>query len=173
MSHLYIKTNVLPRQARDKHTKTQKRDRFSPALGEDGNAPCSFCSNFRVSKFFVYQDRLGTNRRRVGQKRSGRLSLQGRWLEAREIFGAQSTVRSKTHNLISDAPFSIQATENVHSICQARLGTNVLKKETRRTESVVFVRAATPMNDTSVLLEYFKRKAAVRNTHATFCAISI
>jgi hypothetical protein len=93
-------------------------------------------------------------------------------LEAREIFGAQSTVRSRTHNLISDAPFSIQATENVHSICQARLGTNVLKKETRRTESVVFVRAATPMNDTSVLLEYFKRKAAVRNTHATFCAIS-
>jgi hypothetical protein len=35
LSHLYIKTNILPRQARDKHRETtQKRDRFLADMGD-------------------------------------------------------------------------------------------------------------------------------------------
>jgi hypothetical protein len=34
LSHLYLKTNILPRQARDKHRETSKKDRFSSGMCE-------------------------------------------------------------------------------------------------------------------------------------------
>jgi len=40
LSHLYIKTNILPRQARDKHRKNSKKERFTSGVDEsDEEAP--------------------------------------------------------------------------------------------------------------------------------------
>jgi hypothetical protein len=33
LSHLYLQTNILPRQARDKHVESSKRERVSGAVG--------------------------------------------------------------------------------------------------------------------------------------------
>ena len=56
LSHLYIKTIILPRQARDKHREIQKRmpffGRFLQGLGGRFE---------QVRAISLYQDRLGTN----------------------------------------------------------------------------------------------------------------
>jgi hypothetical protein len=71
LSHLYMKTIILPRQARDKHREsTQKRDdRFLRRCANHASVPCaqarkliSFARHlFMLNMPSFYQDRLGTN----------------------------------------------------------------------------------------------------------------
>jgi hypothetical protein len=68
---LYLKTNILPRQARDKHRKNSKKDRFSSgdevSFGKIANLPGKksvFCWGdffYGAHEWALDIDRLGTN----------------------------------------------------------------------------------------------------------------
>jgi hypothetical protein len=72
LSHLYIKTNILPRQARDKHGENSKKDRVST-----GGHPVYGCVRkrlfhwaiFRLKNPNICQDRL---RKNIGKKLRGK-----------------------------------------------------------------------------------------------------
>jgi len=75
-SHLCIKTNILPRQARDKHRENSKKDRFVQSCWrrwECGRV--FFLSSFPMKNDRFCQDRLRTNMEKVEEKRIFRRRL--------------------------------------------------------------------------------------------------
>ena len=67
LSHLYIKSNILPRQARDEHRENSKKVPFSLRAGCPRNHPAvrqvrkRYCLSVCTFKRSFCQDRLGTN----------------------------------------------------------------------------------------------------------------